>query len=151
MLRVALVEVGAVQNVILVGTAYHADPGVEAIALPDDSPVGPGWTYADGQFTPPPEPEPEPNWGQFRVELAVLPSYMAIAIQMNAASPIAFQQLQIVIADTPPYVPFVIRLWNGFIDAGIQVPAEAIAEWNAIASSAHVPLVYTEDGKLTEI
>lgn len=34
--------------------------GVITVDIPLDSPVGPGWSYDGGTFTPPPEPEEPP-------------------------------------------------------------------------------------------
>jgi len=50
-MRVALIENGLVTNVIVADNSYQPDAGVEAIALPDNSPVGIGWAYANGEFT----------------------------------------------------------------------------------------------------
>lgn len=57
--RYAIVDGGAVDNVVLWdGESPCLAIPESAIQLPDDSPVGPGWMYANGQFTAPPQPEP---------------------------------------------------------------------------------------------
>ena len=149
-MRVALIKNELVVNVILVGISYHPDAGVDAIALPDNSPVGEGWAYANGEFTAPQPPTPEPDWGSFRVAMATLPSYLTIASAMEGAAPVAFQQLQIAIAANPPNLQFVISLWNALITTGLTIPANGVDEWNAIAIASNVPLRYTVSGTLGE-
>lgn len=53
---------GLVVNVIvLVNPANYKPPsGQRLIQIPAGIAAGIGWTYADGQFTPPPAPEPVP-------------------------------------------------------------------------------------------
>jgi hypothetical protein len=150
-MRVALIENGLVINVILVGASYHPDAGVEAIALPDDAQVGIGSAYANGQFTAPQAPSPEPNWGDFRRNLALLPSYMAVATQMEARMPVPFQFMTTAAAYNPPDLSTVIKIWAAILETGIEVPQESIAEWNAIASAANVTIRYALDGTLGEI
>ena len=149
-MRVALIENGLVINVILADNSYHPDAGVEAIALPDNSPIGEGWAYANGEFTAPQPPTPEPDWGSFRVAMATLPSYLAIASAMEGAAPVALQQLQIAIAANPPNLQFVVSIWNALIATGVMIPANGVDEWNAIAIAANVPLRYTVSGTLGE-
>ena len=150
-MRVALIENGLVINVILVENSYHPDAGVEAIALPDNSPVGEGWAYANGEFTAPQPPTPEPDWGSFRVAMATLPSYLTIASAMEGAAPVAFQQLQIAIAASPPNLQFVVSIWNALIATGLTIPANGVDEWNAIAIQSSVPLSYDLSGNLVAI
>jgi len=150
-MRVALIKDGSVINVILAGTSYHPDAGVDAIALPNNSPVGIGWAYANGEFTAPQTPTPEPDWGSFRVAMATLPSYLTIASAMEGAAPVALQQLQIAIAANPPNLQFVISLWNALIATGVTIPANGVDEWNAIAITANVPLSYDLSGNLGAI
>jgi len=147
---VALIKNGLVTNVILTENPYHPDAGVEAIALPDNSQVGIGWAYANGQFTAPQPPTPEPDWGSFRVAMATLPSYLTIASAMEGAAPVALQQLQIAIAANPPNLQFVISLWNALIATGLTIPTNGVDEWNAIAIGANVPLKYAVSGTLGE-
>ena len=150
-MRVALIENERVANVILSENSYHPDAGVEAIALPDDAQVGIGWAYANGQFTAPQPPTPEPDWGSFRVAMATLPSYLAIASAMEGAAPVAFQQLQIAIAANPPNLQFVVFTWNALIATGLTIPVNGVDEWNAIAIAANVPLSYDPSGSLVAI
>ena len=42
-------------NVIIADGDDPAPNGTFLISLPDDSPVGPGWTFDGIDFTPPPE------------------------------------------------------------------------------------------------
>lgn len=58
----ALIEAGAVTNVIVWdGKASWAPPaGVQAVAVPADVPVCPGYTYKAGKFAAPPVPEHPP-------------------------------------------------------------------------------------------
>lgn len=56
--RAALIADGVVENVILVAlnendsTDFKAE-GFELVPLADDSPVGPGWTWENGEFSAP--------------------------------------------------------------------------------------------------
>ena len=150
-MRVALIKDGLVTNVILAGNSYQPDAGVGAIALPDNSPVGIGWAYANGEFTAPQPPAPEPDWGSFRVAMATLPSYLTIASAMEGAAPVALQQLQIAIAANPPNLQFVISIWNALIATGVIIPANGVDEWNAIAIATNVPLSYGLSGNLDAI
>ena len=150
-MRVALIKNERVANVILAENSYQPDAGVEAIALPDNSPVGIGWAYANGEFTAPQPPTPEPDWGSFRVAMATLPSYLTIASAMEGAAPVAFQQLQIAIALEPPNLQFVVSIWNALIATGLTIPANGVDEWNAIAIESSVPLSYDLSGNLVAI
>ncbi|MCU4119286.1 hypothetical protein [Variovorax sp. N23] len=62
MIRWAVIKDGIVVNVILWdgADASFADQleGAALQELPDDSPVGPGWTYVEGEFVSPPAVEP---------------------------------------------------------------------------------------------
>ena len=51
--RFAIIESGVVANVVVADAELASQNGW--VACPD---AGPGWTYADGVFTEPPEPEP---------------------------------------------------------------------------------------------
>ena len=53
-MRCAIVENGTVVNVIL---AEAPDEALGWIACPDE--VSIGWSYVDGEFSPPPAPSPE--------------------------------------------------------------------------------------------
>lgn len=47
-----------VNTIIWDGKSTWAPPeGHQAIKLPKNSEAGIGWSYIDGQFTPPPDPE----------------------------------------------------------------------------------------------
>jgi hypothetical protein len=62
--RYALVDAsGYVENVMVWDGAepHTPDEGLTAVLDEDDN-VGPGWSYADGEFiAPPPEPMPPPQ------------------------------------------------------------------------------------------
>ncbi len=55
--RKAVINAGVVENVILAADDFTL-PDRELVALPDDVAVSPGWTYADGEFSPPAPPAP---------------------------------------------------------------------------------------------
>jgi hypothetical protein len=56
--RWAHIEDETVTNVSLWDGVTPWGQGVEVVELPDDSPVGPGWTREDGEWVaPPPSPE----------------------------------------------------------------------------------------------
>jgi hypothetical protein len=56
--RYAHIEDETVTNVSLWDGVTPWEPGCEVVELPDDSPVGPGWTREDGEWVaPPPSPE----------------------------------------------------------------------------------------------
>jgi hypothetical protein len=50
-----------VSNVIVWDDTCTAPKGTVVVVVADDVAVAPGWTYANGVFTPPPGPEPEPT------------------------------------------------------------------------------------------
>jgi hypothetical protein len=56
-MRYLLMSGNRVANVVVWDgeTDWVAPNGVNVLVAPDG--VGPGWTYDDGQFTPPPAPE----------------------------------------------------------------------------------------------
>lgn len=54
-MKKALIDNGVVTNVIRARPGFDV-PGMNLVDCPDE--CGPGWLYADGQFTAPPEPEP---------------------------------------------------------------------------------------------
>lgn len=54
-MRIALIENGVVENVIEAGADFLPPEGVIARAAGE---AGPGWTYADGKFSPPPPSPP---------------------------------------------------------------------------------------------
>lgn len=65
MKRAALVEDGAVTNVIIImidpegnPSFVSEEPGIQVIDLPLDSPVSIGWKHVNGEFV---EPDPEPD------------------------------------------------------------------------------------------
>lgn len=66
--RNAVVRDGEVVNVVELdsGTAWTPPPRCDVIELPDGFAVGPGWSYADGQFIAPAS-EP-PTWDVIRAE-----------------------------------------------------------------------------------
>jgi len=51
--RYALMEGDTVTNVSLWDGVNNWSPGCELVELPDDSPVGTGWTRADGEWVAP--------------------------------------------------------------------------------------------------
>lgn len=58
----AVVENGLVINMIIVpleedGTTEFSVEGWDIALLPEDTKVSMGWSYANGEFTAPPEPE----------------------------------------------------------------------------------------------
>lgn len=55
--RVAIIESGAVVNVIIADASWQAADGCEVVLLDDGSPVGPGWLY-DGKVFAEPAPLP---------------------------------------------------------------------------------------------
>lgn len=62
-MRVALITIGRVSNVILADSVARAQqffPDMLCVALPDNSPVGPGWATPDNgtTFAPPPPVAP---------------------------------------------------------------------------------------------
>lgn len=57
-MKAALIDnANNVSNVIVWDDTCTAPEGTFAFVVKDDVPVAPGWTFADGQFNPPPEPE----------------------------------------------------------------------------------------------
>jgi hypothetical protein len=66
-MRAAVIQGEDVLNVIEVESLDQQDEFRELGMIPADAilvetdEAGPGWTYADGVFTPPPEPAPDPD------------------------------------------------------------------------------------------
>jgi len=61
-MKAALINnTGYVANVIVWDNTCTAPSGTVAVVVEQDATVAPGYTYANGTFTPPPEPEPEPT------------------------------------------------------------------------------------------
>ena len=57
-MRYAIIENGVVRSVELLDSAEDWTPIEEATLAEAPDQVGPDWTYADGQFSPPPAPSP---------------------------------------------------------------------------------------------
>lgn len=58
MSRYAIVENETVTNVALWDGEMEWKPNGQVIQLPEDSSVGPGWGYVNGEWIEPPSPEP---------------------------------------------------------------------------------------------
>lgn len=98
-----------------------------------------------------PEPAPEPNWAQFRLGMLANPGFLrVVAYGMSI-----FQaSLATEINQNPPNEPNVgaiALIWNQIM-AGLPQGAEPteaeIEGWNAIATSANIPLTFNSDGSL---
>lgn len=60
--RYAIIVAGVVENVVLWdGESMCDEIPEDAIQLPANSPVGPGYAYEGGNFVAPPDPPPFPN------------------------------------------------------------------------------------------
>jgi hypothetical protein len=59
--RYAMIRGGVVENVVLWDGESAWSPGPDWFVLDCPEAVGPGWTYDNSDFSPPPQPEPEPE------------------------------------------------------------------------------------------
>jgi hypothetical protein len=78
-----------VNNVIVWDDTCTAPKGTVAVVVADDVAVAPGWTYANGTFTPPPEPPlpPTPSYTAFWDALLASTVYASIRTQSMASLP----------------------------------------------------------------
>lgn len=91
----------------------------------------------------------QPNWRLFRVSMMTHPAYRRIASSANLNRPMEVQQLQIAISMPDPYLPVIRDLWEVLlttISPEDQPGSQEIAEWNAIAASAHLPFTFDSQG-----
>lgn len=94
--RYALVCDGQVVNVCMWDgkTEWAPEDGCTVHKLPDDSPVGPGWTRAgNGRFVRPAEVEPEPEQVGVVVDPAALASFFQAVQDPNVDTRDALAQL----------------------------------------------------------
>lgn len=78
-MRYAIVESGIVVNVVLAESEYAAKQGW--IECPE---AGPGWSYADGVFTAPPEPSPTTESAPTPTKEQLLAQLQALQAQIQA-------------------------------------------------------------------
>jgi hypothetical protein len=79
-----------VNNVIVWDDTCTAPKGTVVVVVADDVAVAPGWTYANGTFTPPPEPPPlppTPSYTAFWDALLASTVYGSIRTQSMASLP----------------------------------------------------------------
>lgn len=87
-MRAAVISSGVVENVILVESlSFDPGAGLTLVGIPDASPVGAGWSYANGVFSAP-APAPRQQMSQADFIAALGPANMArIVVAMNANPP----------------------------------------------------------------
>ena len=78
-----------VSNAIVWDDTCTAPEGTVVVVVADDVAVAPGWTYANGTFTPPPEPPlpPAPSYTAFWDALLASTVYGSIRTQSMASLP----------------------------------------------------------------
>jgi hypothetical protein len=78
-----------VNNVIVWDDTCTAPNGTVAVVVEDDVSVAPGWTYANGTFTPPPKPPlpPKPKYTAFWNALLTSNVYGSIRTQSMTSLP----------------------------------------------------------------
>jgi hypothetical protein len=93
-MKAALIDnQNSVSNVIVWDDTCTAPKGTVAVVVEDDVAVAPGWTYANGTFTPPPEPPPgpplppPPSYTAFWDALLASTVYSSIRMQSMASLP----------------------------------------------------------------
>lgn len=99
------------------------------------------------ELLPIPEPQPEPEWLEFRLAMMMDNGYNRIAEAVHAVKPLLQQRLEAAIGFAEPHLPTVQMLWAGWV--AIAPPAaEEIAQFQAIALAAHVPIRFGADGAI---
>ena len=140
MTNYALIEDGIVIG-IMIGNGGYPD----ALIAPPG--VAIGWSYVDGQFTPPPSEETA-NLSDFRRAIAFsAPFQRFYGAALSAYPPISFLPAAILTAD--PHFPSIAAIWNQALKvSAFQFSLEEIQELNALANQFGLPLQWQEDGSL---